>query len=251
MCSDSGDSRFFGKLAFNASSVCWSPPATFNAWIQNKSGFEVGGPSHSTWGLFGIYEIAAKVDVTNFAAETLWEKGLREGAPFIWKGQTKGTQYLRDAVDLKGIPDESYDFVMASHLIEHIANPLKALLEWLRILRVGGFLLVIAPLKYETFDHRRATEKLEHLIDDYHRQTTEADLTHLEEILRTHDIGRDPGAKSAELFKLRSAKNLENRGLHQHVYDQELLYQIFLCFDIEVITQCNWSNNHLIVGKKK
>ena len=250
-CFNSNDSRVLRRTAFDASVVRLSPPETFNFWVQNKSGFELGGPSHYTWGALGIYDIAAKVDVTNFASNTLWETGLTEGTPFVWKNQSKGIQYLRDAVDLKGIPNERYDFIMASHVIEHIANPFKALLEWLRILRAGGFLLVIAPYKDVTFDHQREVAKLEHLLDDYKKQTTEADLTHLEDIVRTHDIGRDQAAVNLQLFRVRSEKNFENRGMHQHVYDHELLHHIFHCLNLEVISQCTWSNSQLIVGKKK
>ncbi len=44
-----------------------------------------------------------------------------------------GIQYVRDATDLHGIPDEKYDFVVASHALEHIANPLRAVSEWTRV----------------------------------------------------------------------------------------------------------------------
>ncbi len=44
-----------------------------------------------------------------------------------------GIQYVRDATDLRGIPDSKYDFVLASHALEHIANPLKAMSEWTRV----------------------------------------------------------------------------------------------------------------------
>jgi SAM-dependent methyltransferase len=227
-----------------------APPTNLNYWVQNKTGFEIGGPSENTFGSLGVYDVAAKVDVTNFAADTLWEKGLKDGSPFLWKNQSKGTQYIRDAVDLHGIPNELYDFVAASHVLEHIANPFKALLEWLRILRSGGLLILITPLKAVTFDHKRDIVRIEHLINDYHNQTSEADLSHLDEILRLHDIGSDTAAVDLRTFKARSEKNFQNRALHQHVYDQELLYYIFKCLNLDVKIQITWSSSDLIIGQK-
>lgn len=226
-------------------------PPSLDYWVKNKVGFEIGGPSLQTWAGLGVYEQAAKIDVTNFAVNTLWEQGLKDGSVFQWKNQPKGIQYIRDATDLSGIPTNHYDFVLASHVIEHIANPFKALLEWRRILRPGGFLMIIAPFKNATFDHQRQTDRIEHLIKDYRSQTTEEDLSHLEEILRLHDLSRDPPAGNIDSFRIRSKNNFENRGLHHHVYDQELLYYMYLCLDLNVNIQFTWSLNQLIIGQKK
>ncbi|CAF3793531.1 unnamed protein product [Rotaria socialis] len=228
-----------------------SSPAVINVWVENKTGFEIGGPSPSTWGFFHVYDVAKKVDVTNFASNTLWESGLTDGSPFMWKNKTKGRQYLRDAVDLTGIPDEYYDFVLASHALEHIANPFKALLEWLRITRSRGVLLLLLPLKERTFDHKRSIVLLEHLVNDYHNKTNEADLSHLEEILHLHDLILDPPAGTIDTFKARSEKNFQNRGLHQHVYDQELLYYIFVCLNLDIKSQFTWDIHQLIIGQKR
>lgn len=245
------DSKRLHNSLFHSSMVHVSKPTTLNHWIGNKTGFEIGGPSQQTWGSLGVYDQAAKVDVTNFAADTLWESGLKDGSTFMWNKQSKGIQYIRDAIDLKGIPNDHYDFVLASHVIEHIANPFKALLEWIRILRPGGLLMIIAPWKDVTFDHKRPIDRIEHLIDDYHKNVTEADLSHLEEILRLHDLVLDPPAGNIDSFRARSEKNLQNRGLHQHVYDHELLYQIYLCLNLNVKIQYTWGNCQLIIGQKK
>lgn len=239
------------KSGFNMSKVHFDTPGFLNVLVRNKTGFEIGAPSQATWGNLGVYDAAAIIDTTNFASTTLWESKLKDSEPFIWNNQPKGKQYIRDAVDLHGIPNEYYDFVCASHVLEHIANPFKAFLEWLRILRPGGLLMVIAPLKYESFDIKRDIVKIEHLINDYHNQTSEADLSHLDEILRLHDLGRDKLAGSMENFTARSQKNFENRGLHQHVYDHEVLYYIFVCLNLEVQGQFIWSNNNLILGRKR
>lgn len=43
------------------------------------------------------------------------------------------------------VPDQSFDAVLCSEVIEHIAHPVKALEEFARILRPGGTLILTAP----------------------------------------------------------------------------------------------------------
>ena len=40
---------------------------------------------------------------------------------------------------------EEFDFVYASHCLEHMHDPRKAILEWWKLVRVGGHLFVIIP----------------------------------------------------------------------------------------------------------
>lgn len=40
---------------------------------------------------------------------------------------------------------DSFDYVITSHLIEHLARPRNALREWLRVVRVGGHVCTIIP----------------------------------------------------------------------------------------------------------
>ena len=49
-----------------------------------------------------------------------------------------------DAADIP-VPDDSSDFVLHSHVWEHLPNPLIALDEWVRITRSGGYLFIIVP----------------------------------------------------------------------------------------------------------
>lgn len=193
--------------------------------VRGKSGLEVGGPSRafSGSGLLPLYTHAARIDNCNFSTSTLWEGELRDGGPFRPDEYLEpGTQFVREATDLKGIADWSYDFVCSSHTLEHVANPLLALEEWRRVLRPGGHLLLILPNKAATFDRRRSVTNLEHLIADYDAKIGEDDLTHLEEILEFHDFALDPGGLSVEAFRNRSLENHANRCLHHHVFDLEL-----------------------------
>lgn len=50
-----------------------------------------------------------------------------------------------DANDLSRYVTKSYDFVFASHVLEHMEDPRHALEEWLSVVRPGGHLVVIVP----------------------------------------------------------------------------------------------------------
>lgn len=52
---------------------------------------------------------------------------------------------MGDATFLDGLPDESFDTVYASHVLEHLSNPWLALLNWRRVLRLGGHLIISVP----------------------------------------------------------------------------------------------------------
>ena len=53
------------------------------------------------------------------------------------------------------LEDNSVDFVVSSHVIEHFPDPIKALSEWYRVVKPGGYLYIIAPHKERTFDNER------------------------------------------------------------------------------------------------
>ena len=90
------------------------------------------------------------------------------------------------------IRDRSLDFVIASHVLEHMDNPLKAMLAWHRILKPGGVVLCVVPEARFTFDKGRPLTTLDHLVWDFVNDGTElkslSDLFHIAECnLNMHD----------------------------------------------------------------
>lgn len=61
-----------------------------------------------------------------------------------------------DAQKMVGIFDEGYLTVYASHVLEHLEDPVEALHNWFRILKPDGYLIVIVP-------HRDLYEKKKEL----------------------------------------------------------------------------------------
>jgi len=206
--------------------------------FRNKIGLEIGGPSrHFRWnGLFPVYEVALRIDNCNFSHQTTWEGSISEGATFFFhERRSPGNQYIADATNLSQIPSEHYDFVLSSHTIEHIANPLQALSEWKRVLKHEGLLALVVPHKDGTFDHHRPVTSLLHLIQDFEQKTTEEDLTHLDEILAMHDLAMDPSAGDFQTFQQRSEKNFENRCLHHHAFDTRLAIKMMHHVSMQIL----------------
>ena len=153
---------------------------------------------------------------------------------------------------MKDIPSEKYDFLISSHCLEHCANALKTINEWLRVIKKGGAILLVLPDKNFTFDHNRGVTTFNHLLEDFNNNIDETDLTHLPEILKKHDLSMDLAAGSIEQFKNRSLDNFSNRCLHHHVFDFELLEQIFEYNNIEIIEKSFAKPYHqIILGIKK
>lgn len=50
-----------------------------------------------------------------------------------------------DATFMDGIPDDSFLTVYASHILEHLQDPVEAVKNWWRILKPGGHLIVCVP----------------------------------------------------------------------------------------------------------
>jgi len=220
--------------------------------FANKSGLEVGGPSDifRNEGFVPLYKILKELDGNNFSNSTIWEGKLEGGENYNYYRDKKGIQYISEATNLTLIPNSKYDFILSSNCLEHIANPIKAIEEWIRVLKNEGVLLLVLPNKDYCFDHNRPITKFSHLLNDYQNNITETDLTHLDEILELHDLKMDILAGSLEQFKERSLNNFVNRALHQHVFDIDVLKEIFSYLNLKVLITHEGGEHIIIIGKK-
>ena len=219
--------------------------------FKNKLGIEIGGPSgmFNVNGFLPLYNIAAAIDGVNFSNTTVWEGNLTEGNNYKYYNKT-GYQYISEGDNLVKIKDDSYDFVLSCNNLEHMANPLKTIFEWKRVLKKDGVMLLILPNKQANFDHARPYTSMEHIVSDYNNQVGEDDMTHLKEILKLHDLKRDPQAKSYNNFVIRCNNNLKNRCMHHHIFSQSLLKEIVEFCGLKVSRQHSSYTDHFILVVK-
>lgn len=125
--------------------------------------------------------------------------------------------------------DHSLDYVVASHVLEHVANPIAALAEWVRVVRPGGVIYFVVPNRRATWDRTRELTPVAHLLEDFARGTTACDATHIDEFA----FGLDwdlyaPGTPADEVAARRAelARGLretvargEDINLHFHTFE--------------------------------
>src|SRR3954468_13510045 len=60
-----------------------------------------------------------------------------------------------DGETLATFPDGAEDFVIACQFIEHCQRPVRTLVNMLRVVKDGGFVVLTVPDKWQTFDKDR------------------------------------------------------------------------------------------------
>lgn len=220
--------------------------------FSGKKGLEVGGPSSlfSVKGYFPVYLFANRIDGVNFSDNTAWEGTIQEGENYHYHNKT-GYQFIKEATDLKGIQSDSYDFVLSCHSLEHVANPLKAIAEWKRVMKKNGYIVLVLPDKKYTFDANRPYTSMDHLIRDYETGVDESDNTHFDEIISLHDLKKDEQLGSRDTLIERLKENKTHRFAHHHVFSFELLNQMLNYFSFTPVYEQAAAPFHLIVIAQK
>jgi len=219
--------------------------------VDGRRGVEIGGPSTIFKTLLPLYKRVSGLDGVNFSCQTVWEGRIEGGKTFNFIGSRVGHQYIADATDLSRLKSEHYDFLISSNCLEHVANPIKALFEWKRVVKKNGVLIIVLPNKINNFDRRRHTTSFQHMLDDYNYEIKEDDLTHLEEILENHDLGLDSDAGTHDQFRIRSLDNVNNRTLHHHVFDKSNIIELLNFIDVETLDITTTSVNFYVLARKK
>lgn len=120
---------------------------------------------------------------------------------------------------LSMIRDESQDFVIASHVLEHLANPLAMLREIWRVLKPRGVTVILLPDRRRTFDRHRNPTPLSHLVGELTADVRHVSDAHVEEFLEKTGSPLPDGLEWHEHFELH-----RRRSIHVHCWtDEEFL----------------------------
>jgi predicted SAM-dependent methyltransferase len=111
--------------------------------------------------------------------------------------------------------DESVDFIVANHFIEHTENPLATLGNLLRVIRPGGVLYMAVPDRHRTFDRSRSPTSLDHVVRDFEEGPAWSHRLHQEEWASL--VEQAP----SEYLSMRVGQLEESRySIHFHVWDR-------------------------------
>jgi ubiquinone/menaquinone biosynthesis C-methylase UbiE len=81
-----------------------------------------------------------------------------EGVDFdhkaVQNAQKKGLRVSCGALEAQAYPDNQFDAITMSHLIEHVHDPVQLLNECYRILRPGGRVVIVTP-NSDSWGHRK------------------------------------------------------------------------------------------------
>jgi hypothetical protein len=219
--------------------------------VKGKAGLEIGGPSWLWKTAVPIYRVIGKLDNVNWAPVTLNNPPMNDGrGEFRWHLLRRGSNLICEADQVRAA-DSSYDFLISAEVLEHIANPLKTLREWKRVLRPGGTLICEVPNKDFTFDYRRPVTTLEHILDDDARNVGHDDLTHVDEVAELTDDFRNPRHKSKEELRAICEDNLNNRLMHHHVFDRTLLVAVVERAGFDVLDSADYGRGHLVLARSR
>lgn len=119
-----------------------------------------------------------------------------------------------DLETMDGIDNDSLDFIIASHVIEHTRNPLQAIQHAYHKLRAGGQFLLVVPDKNVTFDKDRVLTDLTHLILDFEAPSRDRDWHHYVEFFEKAFPQPDPAAAAKGAFEA-------NHDIHFHNWTYE------------------------------
>ena len=144
-------------------------------------------------------------------------------------------EYFGDAADLPFV-DSSLNYVATSHVIEHVANPLSAFLEWYRVLKNDGVIYMVVPSRLFTFDRLRPLTAVEHIIDDFRNHVTQCDGTHIDDFVLNVDWREfspstpEPSVAKEREKLLKSYRNAIQSGseinIHFHTFETATMLEL-------------------------
>ncbi len=130
--------------------------------------------------------------------------------------------------DIASLQDEQFDFLIAHHVLEHSANVIETLVQWVSMLRNEGILFISLPNRHQTPDNLRLLTPPTHFLLDYVHGTTEDDFESREHVCSFLwswiDVGGLAGKTKLEASGLvAAALQSESNDLHWHTFNVDTM----------------------------
>jgi ubiquinone/menaquinone biosynthesis C-methylase UbiE len=158
-----------------------------------------------------------------------------------------------DGEHLEMIRDNSMDFVIANHVLEHYEDPVKAIETAVRVLRPGGVLFLTVPDKRHTFDQNRSVTSLEHLIRDHSIGPTISREAHFRDAFDKTNYSL---SDFEEFIAPYIEKEIEPGIIHYHVWTDKEIVELLshmqkeIELGISILKVANSGSENIFIVKK-
>ncbi len=134
---------------------------TVHKYLDGLNGIEIGASSQNP---FGLEKTGAYLNVDFKASHgTHWQTN---------KTLEPAKVHVVASGDNLPFKDESFDYVVNSHVVEHFFDPIKTIKEWFRVIKKGSYLIMIVPHKERTYDRLRPITSVQELLDRHSGKLT-------------------------------------------------------------------------------
>lgn len=189
------------------------PRDVLAAWYLKGDGIEIG-PLHRP--------LPLPKDVNVQYVDRLNLHGLRTHYKELGDANIIEPDIIDDGERLEHFADESLDFIVANHFLEHCEDPVGTLEVFYRRLRPGGVLFMATPDKRRTFDSNRPVTPLKHLIKDHEAGPEVSRRKHYEEWVSViHGV-----TDKQELKETVDRLMEENLSIHFHVWTFREMWEL-------------------------
>lgn len=131
--------------------------ALAHSLLDGLIGIEIGGAAHNPFNIKGCLNVDYTADLN-----TIFKQGERQLC-----GKVLPVDIVAPGDDLP-FDDNTWDYVLSSHVLEHFFDPIKAIKEWLRVTRPGGYIFMIVPKSRALPGEDRPPTTLRELLARHH-----------------------------------------------------------------------------------
>lgn len=147
---------------------------------------------------------------------------------------------------LSTVKDETFDYLIAAHVLEHIDDPISALKNWVRVVKPGGHIIIAVPdMRLCDEEKNRAVTTVDHFQRDHDEGPHVSAEYHYDE----HGLNPDgyTGDRLAEHIKV------HERMIHYHTFTLTSFVQFLGALQdvgFELVEACLNVNEDLAVLRK-
>ncbi|RQD83847.1 glycosyltransferase, partial [Methanosalsum natronophilum] len=149
---------------------------------------------------------------------------LRSQYPELAESYIVRPDILDDAQKLEHITDGKFDFCIANHVLEHMSDPIGALINWMRVLKPGGILYLSVLDIDNSLDTGRDLTTLEHLIADHSDSSDSKNFYHYIECAKYWNKLSDDN----EIQRFAQENYEKNYSIHYHTFNRKSIHELLM-----------------------